>query len=470
MTMPTTSNSDRRTARRITLAGIAASLVFTAFAMPSRTMAQAVSRDASIIAADVGSRVEAFLYEANSTSRLTFKGSSLAPRASGTATVRAAATGTEIDAEFKGLPEPQTLGPYTVYALWAITPEGRANLVGALERRSSGNGKLEATSPLTGYALIVTAEPHFLVSIPSTRVVLENVAKEFKGRTQAVTTLADRADYSTLTAQRPEKRKPLIVDQARYAVAIAQAAGAETLSPDAYRTASDALVAAESAWKSRKSSERRRAPELGRLAVQAGADARASALRRGEEVKRAEAEQAALRAAEATRLEAANAAAQAQLASAANQRAGSAEQRAAEMRADLLKRMNAVLPTRDTARGLVVEIEGVQFATGKAILSSAARESLARLAGAMSAFPDLDIKVEGHTDSTGSEATNRQLSLQRALSVRDYLVSQSVPASIINADGLASAMPVGDNATAEGRARNRRVEIIVSGEGITPRR
>ncbi len=468
--MKSTKNSICTAPRRFALAWLATPLLIIAVTSPPAAMAQAVSRDASIIAPDVGSRVEAFLYEANSTSRLTFKGTSLAPRASGTAKVRAESTGTQIDADFKGLPEPQTLGPYTVYALWAITPEGRANLIGAIDRRSSGSGKLEATSPLTGYALIVTAEPHFLVSIPSTRVVLENVAKEFKGRTQPVTTLADRADYTSLPSQRPEKRKPLIVDQARYAVAIAQSAGADTLAPEAFRTASDALAAAESAWKSRKSSERRRAPELGRVALQAGADARASALRRGEEVKRAEAEQAALRAAEATRLEAANAAAQAQAASAANQRAGSAEQRAAEMRADLLKRMNAVLPTRDTSRGLVVEIEGVQFATGKATLSSAARESLARLAGAMSAFPDLDIKVEGHTDSTGSEATNRQLSLARALSVRDYLVGQSVPASIINADGLASTMPVGDNATSEGRARNRRVEIIVSGEGITPRR
>jgi outer membrane protein OmpA-like peptidoglycan-associated protein len=75
----------------------------------------------------------------------------------------------------------------------------------------------------------------------------------------------------------------------------------------------------------------------------------------------------------------------------------------------------------------------------------------------------LRFNVEGHTDSTGSVATNNELSLKRAMTVRDYLIEQGVPASSIDVAGLGFSAPIGDNSTAEGRARNRRVEIVVSG-------
>jgi outer membrane protein OmpA-like peptidoglycan-associated protein len=132
-------------------------------------------------------------------------------------------------------------------------------------------------------------------------------------------------------------------------------------------------------------------------------------------------------------------------------------------RQDLLNRLNAVLPTRETDRGLVSEIGGVQFATGTAELSSTARESLARFAGIVASYPELRFQVEGHTDSTGSVETNNELSLRRAISVRDYLISQGVAASSTDVAGLGPARPIADNATAEGRARNRRVEIVITG-------
>jgi len=138
------------------------------------------------------------------------------------------------------------------------------------------------------------------------------------------------------------------------------------------------------------------------------------------------------------------------------------------VRAELLARMNQVLPTRDTPRGLVAEIGGVLFATAKATLEGGARESLARLSGVLSAYPALKLRIEGHTDNVGSDATNLKLSTDRAAAVRDYLVGQGVPAAGIEVAGLGPAAPVADNTTAEGRARNRRVEVIVSGEGITP--
>jgi outer membrane protein OmpA-like peptidoglycan-associated protein len=81
----------------------------------------------------------------------------------------------------------------------------------------------------------------------------------------------------------------------------------------------------------------------------------------------------------------------------------------------------------------------------------------------VSSYPGLQYNVEGHTDDTGRDATNRELSLKRALSVRDYLIGQGIRASAIDVDGFGSAMPIGDNSTEDGRARNRRVEIVVSG-------
>jgi outer membrane protein OmpA-like peptidoglycan-associated protein len=122
-----------------------------------------------------------------------------------------------------------------------------------------------------------------------------------------------------------------------------------------------------------------------------------------------------------------------------------------------------VLPTRETDRGLVSEIGGVQFATGTADLSVPARESLARFSGIVASYPDLKFKIEGHTDSTGTAATNNELSLKRSITVRDYLIGQHIPASAIDAQGLGSAQPIANNETADGRAKNRRVEIVISG-------
>jgi outer membrane protein OmpA-like peptidoglycan-associated protein len=205
--------------------------------------------------------------------------------------------------------------------------------------------------------------------------------------------------------------------------------------------------------------------------VIAGEDARRAALVASVEAKaRAEREAALEAAAAAERERAAAAAAQAALATqaaveaAARLAADEADARAnARARAELLNRLSHVLPTRETDRGLVSEIGGVQFATATANLNPSARESLARFSGIVASYPELQFKIEGHTDNVGSEATNEELSLRRAISVRDYLTGLGVAAANIEVDGYGPARPVADNATADGRARNRRVEIVISG-------
>jgi outer membrane protein OmpA-like peptidoglycan-associated protein len=108
----------------------------------------------------------------------------------------------------------------------------------------------------------------------------------------------------------------------------------------------------------------------------------------------------------------------------------------------------------------------VLFDTGKYNLRPATREKLARLSGIVLAHPGLNLAIEGHTDSTGSDELNQKLSEQRADVVRSYLIEQGLGESTVTAQGFGKTMPVADNATAAGRQKNRRVEIIVSGEVI----
>ena len=136
------------------------------------------------------------------------------------------------------------------------------------------------------------------------------------------------------------------------------------------------------------------------------------------------------------------------------------------LRVQLLQQLNSILQTRDSARGLIVNMSGVLFETGKSDLRPAAREKLAKISGIVLAHPGLKLEVEGHTDSVGSDASNQTLSEHRAEGARDYLVSQGVPADSIVSRGFGSTRSVASNDTAEGRKSNRRVELIVSGDAI----
>jgi outer membrane protein OmpA-like peptidoglycan-associated protein len=137
-----------------------------------------------------------------------------------------------------------------------------------------------------------------------------------------------------------------------------------------------------------------------------------------------------------------------------------------ELRARLLQQFNAILVTHDTARGLVVNMSDVLFDSGKFTLRPLAREKLAKISGIVLAYPSLKLAIEGNTDSVGSEAFNQQLSEQRAQGVRSYLTQQGVPESSTSATGFGKNQPITSNNTAEGRQRNRRVELVVSGEVI----
>jgi outer membrane protein OmpA-like peptidoglycan-associated protein len=140
-----------------------------------------------------------------------------------------------------------------------------------------------------------------------------------------------------------------------------------------------------------------------------------------------------------------------------------------EMRQRLLKQLNQVLETRDTDRGLVVNMPDVLFDSGQYALKPAARERLARISGIFSAYPELKVEIEGHTDTIGSEEFNQTLSEKRAATVRDYLVDAGVSINNVMARGFGKTRPIADNTTAAGRKLNRRVEMVVSGDVIGTR-
>lgn len=431
--------------------------------LPGLASAQDLERSRHIASADVLSQISLFTFQEKRKSDLLFRATPVLTTGEGTAEIEYENGNAQISVEVRKLPAPGTLGPYTTYVLWALTPDGRASNAGVLTGPEGDDGFIQTQHAASQFALIVTAEPHFAVSAPSNMVVLYNVADKIRGVETKISSLFERADYTSLERIALDER-PIELIQAEYAIAIANAVGAEEFAPNHVSAAQAKLEAARVAWGSRSSRDRKSAAGIAREAVIAGEDARRAAL-----VARVDADaemerQAAAEAAAAAERERSAAATQEAVEAAARLAAEQAQARAwAEARALLLNRLSSVLPTRETERGLISEIGGVQFATGTANLNPPAREALARFSGIVASYPELRFTIEGHTDDVGSNAMNSELSLRRAITVREYLINLGVPFANIGVEGFGPWRPVADNATAEGRARNRRVEIVISG-------
>jgi outer membrane protein OmpA-like peptidoglycan-associated protein len=222
----------------------------------------------------------------------------------------------------------------------------------------------------------------------------------------------------------------------------------------------------------RKSAEQARLDQERRESAEAERRAADQARMKAEQAK-AEAQQAAATAArERAAADAAREAAvsQQEAAKADAERLRQVAQRAeaekTQLRERLRQQFNTILETRESARGLIVNINDVLFDFNQYTLKPGAREKLAKVAGILLAYPGLKIQLEGHTDSVGSDEYNLKLSQERAGAVQGYLVSQGVPAPNLTAVGLGKASPVASNDTAAGRQQNRRVEMVVSGQPI----
>jgi len=183
---------------------------------------------------------------------------------------------------------------------------------------------------------------------------------------------------------------------------------------------------------------------------------------------KAQADMTANQASSTAEINAANAAADQSRAAAqtAEENQHQADKEKAVLRANLETRLNQILQTRDSTRGLIVNMSDVLFDSGKFSLSPGAREKLAKVAGILMSYPTLTTQIGGYTDNVGNDNSNQTLSENRAYAVRDYLVHQGVATDSVNARGFGNASPVGSNDNSGGRQSNRRVELVVSGEAI----
>ena len=448
-----------------------------------------------------------YLHRSDST-KIAFKGTTLLPTAKGEAKVTSERGGIVIEARFDGLTPANGFGKeYLTYVLWAITPDGRPSNLGEVLPAGTKNN-ITVTTALQSFGLVVTAEPYYSVTQPSDVVVLQNqiIQDKTTGMLEKVNAhylLLPRGTYAesegSKTVANPitrDEKSPLELYEANNAVRIAKEAGAEKYAPDITREAMQDLKNA-SYIDSSKKPDRKLEITFARQAVQRAEDARLVTLRKqaderetnaqlAKQKAETEAAQSQLQAqqaqmeaeraaaakaqadAERARAEAerAKAEAEAEAARARAEAASKAAQSAAEAREKLLSQLNSVLATSESARGLIVNMSDVLFDTGKYTLKPGTQVSLAKVSGILQSYPGLKLQVEGYTDSTGTPEFNQKLSENRADAVRDFLVSMGVAQGNIVATGYGQNHPVAENNTIAGRAQNRRVQLVVSGDAI----
>ena len=496
--------------------------------------AEARGQSAPAGGSSVSRTAKAVTYRRGGVAKVSLRGTNLMPGGTGEAQVENKGNRVEIEVKFQGMEPATKFGfEFLTYALWAVSPQGRAVNLGEVQVKNGG-AQVKAITDMQTFGMVVTAEPYFAVSQPGDEVVLENAGDAAGESIGATYELVPHGVYSSSNTKIEnlifgiDRKTPIELFQARNAVRIAKNANAGKYAPSAIAKADQQLQEAEDAYGRKRDSKT--VISLARDAVQTAEEARvisvkqkaeedaqaqAEADRRAAEERtakaradaeeqanrRREAEQARQQAeeakAEAERMKeeamqaAADAAraredadrarqaavadqqaalAQKQMAEAetekARQAAAKAEAEKADMRAQLLAQLNSILQTNDSARGLIVNMSDVLFDTGSFTLKPGAREKLAKVSGILLAHPGLTMQIEGHTDSVGGDAFNVRLSEQRANSVRDFLGEQGVSPSSITAQGFGKAEPVATNDTAEGRQRNRRVEIVVNGDAI----
>jgi outer membrane protein OmpA-like peptidoglycan-associated protein len=238
--------------------------------------------------------VQAVNYQHRSgSSKVDFAGTDLMPSATGVAEINSKRGSIAIEAEFSSLQKPTTFGnEYLTYVLWAISPEGRAVNLGEVLLGGNHRSKLNVTTDLQAFALIVTAEPYYAVRQPSNAVVLENVIREdTKGTSEAVNAkyeLMERGGYiPTGYKFDPVVQKaklPLEFFEARNALRIAQSEGAEQYAPDSYQHAVKLMDSADSSATARHV-DKKILIATSREAVQTAEDARAIAVKKMDEVR-----------------------------------------------------------------------------------------------------------------------------------------------------------------------------------------
>ncbi|MBA3632910.1 MAG: OmpA family protein [Acidobacteria bacterium] len=478
---------------------------------------------------DVPRQTTAATYPVDETVYLQFRGTTRFPRMKGEAKIqRTKKNGTEIELSVSKMPRPFELGAgYATYVLWAISPDGQVDNLGEIKRRGffDFDSKISVTTPLQTFALIITAEPHFLVRRPSRAVMLENLNPYAKsGRTLATTTaiqyFGNSSDYFS-DARTPEiaeidySKTPSTILQAKQALALAKYAGAQRDAAEELREAETLMRSADAAWKAGRAEED--VDITARKAISAAVKAETTAavrkeareqrnvrsrqdadLREQEEKFQDSQNQIAELKAELARetrnrelaerdainyanqvkelreqinqlqTEAQNA--KVKLANIEGQTQAMQEQREREQKAARLQANVPILmeslkrfgTVSQTERGIVLTLpENYWSGTRVSDFAPNGETNLGSLSEVLANSTDYKVVIEAHTDNKGTPEELQTLTQERAKAIADKIMLLGVTEDRIEAKGLGAALPVAPNTTNANRAKNRRVQIIL---------
>ena len=486
---------------------------------------------------DTARKTVAVTYPIDETVMLQFRGTTRFPRMKGEAKIqRTKKNGTEVDLSVSKMPRPFELGAgYATYVVWAISPDGQVDNLGEIKRRGffDFDSKMSVTTPLQTFALIITAEPHFLVRRPSRAIMLENLNPYAQsGRTlatsQAIEYFGNSSDYFN-DARTPEiaeidySKTPSTVLQAKQAVALARFAGAQRDAAEELRQAESLLQSADAAWKAGRAEEE--VDISARKAVSAAVKAEDTALVRKEarEQRNAKTRQdAEIRESEDRVLMAQNQLAdvRAELTRETRDRElaeRDAQNYAAQVKelrnenAQLREELGRIKSEVETARAKVAAVESEKMAlqqqqeqaervarleSNEAILMQSLRKfgaveknergvvltlpenyfsairtsaftpsgeaKISSLGEVLASTPDYKVMIEAHTDNKGTPEDLQNLTQERAQMFADKFVVLGVAQDRIEAKGFGASLPVAPNTTNATRAKNRRVQILLT--------
>jgi outer membrane protein OmpA-like peptidoglycan-associated protein len=441
-----------------------------------------------VSAAEIG--LTSVLYPENSQVKLPISGTQRAPAATISGTVQYGSGQSSITLDYKKL-SPAVLfgGDIVSYTVWAITPAGDASNLGGIANDGVDKGKMTYSTPLRDFALIITAEPIVSVRGPGDLVVFFSGTPSAKNVTLKAFTysgLAERDEYIShdkdsiagLTYT-PEKKRSLQLIQSEKAVELLNRFEAEKYDKKGYDSAVAALAEAQEVKGDKQVAAAQKSlvmagQALSQTVRMKEAEAKAAKQARSSAEKQALAGEGAALAAklEATseelaqtesklaRTESELETTRAQL-KRMNTQASSLNAQRMAMKEQLAAAMGQMATSSETDRGHVVSLSGTAFASGKSQLTTDAKYVLAKLAGLLLTKPKMKMSLEGHTDSTGAADFNRKLSLDRAKAVKMFLSEMGVDANSMTAEGFGPDKPIAPNDTSGGRAKNRRVDIVL---------
>ena len=479
--------------------------------------------------ADIARRTTAITYPQDEQVFVQFRGTTRFPRMKGEAKIkRTSRNGSQIELSVSKMPRPFELGAgYATYVLWAVSPEGQIDNLGEIKRRGffEFDSKINVTTPLQTFALIITAEPHFLVRRPSQEIMLENLSPyTTSGKTiatvPAIQYFGNSSDYFR-DARTPEiaeldySKTPSTILQAKQAVALARFAGGERDAADEMKEAVTYLETAEASWKAGRDEET--VDIAARRAISAAVKAESTAAIRKEarekrnetarqdaEIRKvedrysnAQSEMNDLRAqlAEETRQrelaerDVANYLAQLKdlrdengrmreelgrtkvEADNAKARLTQIEEQAARQNKvnslaaneeSFMQALRKVGSVSKNERGIIVTLpESFWTTTRSSDFAPVADPKLGSLGEILVNNPDYKITIESHTDDRGTPEELDGLTTQRSRAIADRITGFGVAADRVDAKGLGATLPIAPNTTNANRSRNRRVHLIL---------